>query len=143
MLKVILEMIIRNYKPSDKYSIISLWKKVFNPQKPYNNPETAINMKTKQNDGLFFVAEEDNQIIGTIIAGFDGHRGWLYSLTVHPKNRRKGIATQLLKKAIGELKRLGCLKVNLQINSDNKEVVEFYKKNGFLIEDRISMGIIL
>ena len=136
-------MKIRNYESSDKNSVISLWEKVFNPQKPYNNPETAINMKTKQNDGLFFVTEEDNQIIGTIIAGFDGHRGWLYSLAVHPQNRRKGIGTQLLKKAIEELKRLGCLKINLQINSDNNEVVEFYKKNGFLIEDRISMGKIL
>ena len=136
-------MKIRNYKPSDKNSVISLWKHVFNPQKPHNDPEIAIDMKTKQNDGLFFVVEENHQIIGTIIAGFDGHRGWLYSLALHPQHRRKGIGTQLVKKAIGELKKLGCLKVNLQINSDNNEVVEFYKKNGFLIEDRISMGIII
>ena len=62
---------------------------------------------------------------------------------MRPQHRRKGISTQLVKKAIGELKKLGCLKVNLQINSDNAEVVEFYKKNGFLIEDRISMGLII
>ena len=136
-------MKIRNYKPSDKNSIISLWKKVLNPQKPHNDPEIAIDIKTKQNDGLFFVAEDKHQIIGTIIAGYDGHRGWLYSLAMHPQHRRKGIGTKLVKKAIGELKKLGCLKVNLQINSDNKEVVEFYKKNGFLIEDRISMGLII
>src|SRR4030043_2182543 len=126
-------MKIRNYKSSDKNSVISLWKYVFNPQKPYNDPEIAIDMKIKQNDGLFFVAEENYQIIGTIIAGFDGHRGWLYSLALHPQHRRKGIGTQLVKKAIGELKKLGCLKVNLQINSDNAEVVEFYKKNDFLV----------
>ncbi len=136
-------MKIRNYKTSDKDSVVSLWKKVFNPQKPYNDPEIVIDMKTKQNDGLFFVAEENNQIIGTIIAGFDGHRGWLYSLAVHQQHRRKGIGTQLVKKAIHELKKLGCLKVNLQINSDNSEVVGFYKKNGFLLEDRISLGKIL
>jgi hypothetical protein len=136
-------MKIRNYKPSDKNSIISLWKKVLNPQKPHNNPEIAIDMKTKQNDGLFFVAEDNHEIIGTVIAGFDGHRGWLYSLAMLPQHRRKGIGTQLVKKAIGELKKLGCLKVNLQINSDNNEVVEFYKKNGFLVEDRISMGLII
>ena len=136
-------MEIRNYKSSDKNSIIFLWKKVFDPQKPYNDPETSINMKTKQNDNLFFVAEEKNQIIGTIIAGFDGHRGWIYSLALHPQHRRKGVGTQLVKKAIRELKKLGCLKVNLQINSDNYEVAEFYKKNGFLIEDRISMGLVI
>lgn len=136
-------MKIRTYKTSDKNSVISLWKKVFNPQKPHNDPKTAIDMKTKHNDGLFFIAKENNQVIGTIIAGFDGHRGWLYSLALHPQHRRKGIGSKLVKKAIGELKKLGCLKVNLQINSDNDEVVEFYKKNGFLIEDRISMGIII
>jgi len=136
-------MKIRNYKSSDKNSVISLWKYVFNPQKPHNDPEIAIDMKIKQNDGLLFVAEDNNQIIGTIIAGFDGHRGWLYSLALHPQHRRKGIGTQLVKKAIRELKKLGCLKVNLQINSDNAEVVEFYKKNDFLVEDRISMGIII
>lgn len=135
-------MKIRTYKDSDKNLVISLWKKVFNPRKPHNNPKIAINMKIKQNDGLFFVAEENNQIIGTIIAGFDGHRGWLYSLALHPQHRRKGIGSKLVKKAIEELKKLGCLKVNLQINSDNDEVVEFYKKNGFIVEDRISMGII-
>ncbi len=136
-------MNIRNYNASDKNSVVSLWKKVLNPQKSHNDPNTAIDMKTKQNDGLFFVAIENHQIIGTIIAGFDGHRGWLYSLAVHPQHCWKGIGTQLVKKAIVELKKLGCLKVNLQINSENQEVVEFYKKNGFLIEDRISMGKIL
>jgi ribosomal protein S18 acetylase RimI-like enzyme len=136
-------MKIRSYKDSDKNLVISLWKKVFNPQKPHNDPKITINMKIKQNDGLFFVVEENNQIIGTIIAGFDGHRGWLYSLALHPQHRRKGIGSKLVKKSIKELKKLGCLKVNLQINSDNDEVVEFYKKNGFLVEDRISMGIII
>jgi ribosomal protein S18 acetylase RimI-like enzyme len=136
-------MKIRNYKPSDKNYVISLWRKVLSPQKPHNDPEIAIDMKTKQNDCLFFVAEDNHEIIGTVIAGFDGHRGWLYSLAMLPQHRRKGIGTQLVKKAIEELKKLGCLKVNLQINSDNTEVVEFYKKNGFLVEDRISMGIII
>ena len=134
-------MKIRSYCLSDKDSVMALWKEVFNPQKSHNDPETVINMKIKQNDGLFFVAEENHQIIGTIIAGFDGHRGWLYSLTVLPQHRRKGLGTSLVNKAMEELKKLGCLKANLQIYSDNKEVVDFYKKIGFSIEDRISMGI--
>ena len=134
-------MKIRSYCRSNKDSVMSLWKEVFNPQKSHNDHETVIDMKIKQNDGLFFVAEENHQIIGTIIAGFDGHRGWLYSLTVLPQHRRKGLGTSLVNKAMEELKKLGCLKANLQIYSDNKEVVDFYKKIGFSIEDRISMGI--
>jgi ribosomal protein S18 acetylase RimI-like enzyme len=136
-------MIIRNYESSDKNSVISLWEVVFNPKKPYNNPEIVINMKIKENDDLFFVAEENNNVIGTIIAGFDGHRGWLYSLAVLPQYQRKGVGSLLVNKAITELKKLGCMKVNLQINVDNREVVTFYKKMSFHIEDRISMGRVL
>lgn len=133
-------MKIRNYRPSDKELLISLLKEVFNPKQYHNDPEIAIDMKNKQDDNLFFIAEEDNQIIGTVISGYDGHRGWIYSLAVHPKYCRRGIGTSLVKKAIEELKNLGCLKVNLQIYGNNKNVIDFYKKNGFLIEDRISMG---
>ena len=133
-------MEIRNYHQSDKESVISLWKEVLNPNQYHNDPEIAINMKNKHNDNLFLVAEEDNQIIGSVISGFDGHRGWIYSLAVHPRHRRKGIGTSLVKKALEKLENLGCLKVNLQINSDNKSVIGFYEKLGFNIEERISMG---
>lgn len=132
-------MKIRNYHQSDKESVISLWKEVFNPKKYHNTPEVVIDKKIKHNDDLFFVAEQDNKIIGTIISGYDGHRGWIYSLAVHTKFRRKGIGTSLVNKVLSELEKLGCLKVNLQINSDN-DVIGFYKKNGFLIEERVSMG---
>ena len=142
-MKLIMGMVminIRKYKQYDKDSIITLWKEVFNPKQSHNDPELVINMKTKHNDNLFFVAEENKQIIGTIMAGFDGHRGWIYSLAVLPKYRRKGIGTSLVNKALNALINLGCIKVNLQIYSDNQSIVDFYKKIGFSIEDRISMG---
>ena len=134
------KMKIRNYHQSDKDSVISLWKEVFNPKQYHNTPELIIDMKIKNNDGLFYVAEQDNKIIGTVISGYDGHRGWIYSLAVHPKFRRKGIGTSLVNKALIKLEKLGCLKVNLQINRDNNNVIGFYEKNGFLTEERISMG---
>ena len=133
-------MIIRNYQQSDKEQLIALWKEVFNPKKPHNDPELAINIKIKHKDDLFFVAEKEKQIVGTILVGFDGHRGWIYSLAVLPKFRYKGIGKELVDKAVAELKNLGCLKVNLQIMGDNSYVLEFYKKSGFIVEDRISMG---
>jgi len=132
---------IRRFKQKDKDSVVALWKDIFNPQKPHNDPELVINMKVGSNDGLFFVACENKKIIGTIMAGFDGHRGWIYSLAVSQKYRRKGIGTKLVNKALNELINLGCVKVNLQINGNNQSVVDFYKKVGFSIEDRISMGM--
>jgi len=131
---------IRKFKIKDKNSVIALWKDVFNPQNPHNDPELVINTKVSFNDGLFFVACENKKIIGTIMAGYGGHRGWIYSLAVSQKYRRKGIGTKLVNKALNELINLGCIKVNLQIYGDNQFVVDFYKKVGFSIEDRVSMG---
>ena len=136
-------MKIRLYQSSDKNDVIALWKQVFHPQTPYNDPESVINMKVKQDDDFFFVAEDKQHIIGTIMIGFDGHRGWLYSLAVHSQHRRKGVGTLLVNEALKKLKKIECLKVNLQINADNHEVVKFYKKLGFSVEDRISMGRVL
>jgi len=91
-------------------------------------------------DNLFFIAEQNNNIIGTILAGYDGHRGWIYSLAVEPAYQRQKIGTQLLTKAIKNLKKQGCLKINLQITGETSPLIEFYKTLGFQVEKRISMG---
>ena len=74
------------------------------------------------------------------MGGYDGHRGWVYSLAVDDRERHRGIGTALIGKIEEDLKVLGCLKVNLQVVGSNSGVVEFYEKLGFSVEDRISMG---
>jgi len=138
-----LDLKVRKYIDKDKNEVISIWKEIFSSNKPHNNPNLVIDLKTAQKDNLFFVAEENNKIIGIIMAGFDGHRGWIYSLAVIPNKRNQGIGKLLVDKALWELKKLNCLKVNLQIYCDNESVILFYKKLGFIIEDRISMGKVI
>lgn len=132
---------IREYDDMDRASVISLWEESFHHPDFHNDPGVSIDMKMKHNDGLFFVATDEKHLIGTIIAGFDGHRGWIYSLAVKKQYRNKGVGSILLKKALEELKKRGCLKVNLQVEGDNSKIVTFYEKNGFKVEDRISMGL--
>jgi len=132
---------IRRYKASDKASVIDLWNTIFHSTYIHNDPEINIDMKMRYGDGLFFVAVVDQEIVGTVLVGFDGHRGWIYSLAVKENHRNKGIGSLLMKKALNELKKIGCLKVNLQVDKKNSGTVPFYEKIGFLIEDRISMGI--
>jgi ribosomal protein S18 acetylase RimI-like enzyme len=120
--------------------VIDIWKSIFNYKDLRNEPSLIIDKKIAVNDNLFYVAIENGDIIGTIIAGYDGHRGWIYSLAVLPEKRRIGIGTKLLKHAENELKQLGCVKINLQIFQHNEIVKEFYLKNGYEIEERISMG---
>ena len=97
-------------------------------------------MKVARDPGLFLVAVSDGRVVGTAMGGYDGHRGWIYSLAVDENERHRGIGTVLVRAVERKLRGLGCLKVNLQVMPDNKGVVGFYQGLGFSIEDRISMG---
>ena len=74
------------------------------------------------------------------MAGFDGHRGWVYYVAVSPDMRRSGIGSALMRGVEERLARLGCLKLNLQVRRTNEGVVPFYESLGYAVEDNISMG---
>jgi ribosomal protein S18 acetylase RimI-like enzyme len=77
------------------------------------------------------------------MAGYDGHRGWIYSMAVAPDRRGQGLGSRLLDHALEALKKRGCVKVNLQILESNEAVRRFYEANGFTAEPRLSMGKVL
>jgi ribosomal protein S18 acetylase RimI-like enzyme len=79
-------------------------------------------------------------VIGSIMAGYDGHRGWLYAVAVLNSHRRRGVGTALVRGAEDRLRSMGCSKINLQVRASNATVVEFYKRLGYVIEERMSMG---
>jgi ribosomal protein S18 acetylase RimI-like enzyme len=131
---------IRPYHPEDEDKVIQLWDRVFPDSPPHNNPVKDIRTKRTVQPELFLVAILDDQLVGTAMAGFDGHRGWVYYLGVDPDYRRRGIGTALMRRVESKLAVLGCPKLNLQIRAHNAEVQAFYEKLGYLSEDRISMG---
>jgi len=133
------QLTIRKYQPADRETLIDLWTIVFPDHPPHNEPEKVIDTKLAVDD-LIFVATLGDRIVGACIAGYDGFRGWLYFVAVHPQCRRGGIGTGLVTHAMACLKELGCTKVNLQIRAANEAVAAFYKALGFAAEDRISMG---
>ncbi len=135
-------MNIRKFHKSDKDAIIELWQTVFADDPPHNEPSQVIEAKLRVDD-LIFVAEANGEIIGASMAGYDGHRGWLYAVAVHPAHRRDGTGAKLVKYSLQALKQLGCIKVNLQIRSTNTGVANFYQSLGFSVEDRISMGFFI
>jgi ribosomal protein S18 acetylase RimI-like enzyme len=120
--------------------VVALWEQVFGYEAPHNKPSLAIDKKLAADDQLLFVALIDNAVVGTIMAGYDGHRGWIYSVAVAPSHRRQGVGSQLVCHAERALTRKGCVKINLQILEGNESVVAFYAKLGYAVEKRISMG---
>jgi orotate phosphoribosyltransferase len=131
---------IRPFTHADQAGVTLLWGEVFPNDPPWNDPAELIRRNLAVQPELFFVAHTNGRIIGTVLAGFDGVRGWIYHLAVEPAARRKGIASSLMKAAEAALRRQGCPKVNLQVRGENAAVVTFYRTLGYETEDRTSMG---
>jgi ribosomal protein S18 acetylase RimI-like enzyme len=138
-----MNMEIRTFELGDEDAVTSLWREVFAYEAPRNEPGFVIRSKLQTQPELFFVAIDDGAVVGTVMAGYDGHRGWIYSLAVGPSHRGRGIGTALVRHVESALHQLGCPKINLQVLSSNAEVVEFYRKLGFAVEERISMGKVI
>jgi len=133
-------MNIRTFTNKDTEIVAVLWREVFPDDPPWNIPEEIIDRKLKVQPELFFIAEDGGEIVGTVIAGYDGHRGWVHYVAVSPVHRRKGIGKALMDRAEQELRAIGCPKLNLQVRGSNTEVIEFYKRLGYVVEDRVSMS---
>jgi ribosomal protein S18 acetylase RimI-like enzyme len=131
---------IRSYQDKDREAVAGLWRVVFPDDPPWNVPERDIERKLKVQPELFLVAVDGGVIVGTAMAGYDGHRGWVYLVAVLPDYRREGVGRMLMEEVEAKLAEIGCPKLNLQVRGSNKEVVEFYKKLGYVVEDRVSMS---
>ena len=132
-------MNIRKFQDADRSSLVNIWDTVFPNDPPHNEPSAVIEAKLAVDD-LIFVAEYEGKLVGACMAGYDGHRGWLYAVAVLKERRRNGTGEALVKYAMQSLKEIGCIKVNLQIRPTNTEVAAFYKALGFATEERLSMG---
>jgi ribosomal protein S18 acetylase RimI-like enzyme len=140
---------IATYTPADFDGVDRLWRIVFPDDPPWNAAASAVPAKLAVQPELFLVALETgsdpqgqtpSHVIGSIMAGYDGHRGWLYALAVDPDQRRRGIAKLLVEEALKHLRTLGCTKVNLQVRAGNETATAFWRGMGFAIEERVSMG---
>jgi ribosomal protein S18 acetylase RimI-like enzyme len=133
-------MEIRSYLDSDEAALIGLWREVFPDAPAWNDPQTDIRRKLAVQRDLFLVAVVDDRIVGSAMAGYDGHRGWVYYLAVKPEYRRQGIGRALMQAVEQGLVRAGCPKLNLQVRATNQQVVAFYRQLGYQVEERVSMG---
>ena len=121
---------IQNYQPGDEADVISLWREC-GLVVPWNNPLTDIARKTEDSPHLFFIGRIDEQLVASCMAGYDGHRGWIYFLAVRKAHRRKGLAARLVRHVETGLIELGCPKLELMVRNNNTSVISFYRNIGF------------
>lgn len=133
-------MRIRPFQPEDTDAVVALWEAV-GLTRAWNDPLKDIERKSTVQPHLFVVAEDETgRILGSVMAGYDGHRGWMNYLATQLDSRGLGVGRELVAHVEAGLRELGCPKVNLQVRSGNTQVVDFYRRLGYDIDDTVDLG---
>ncbi len=130
---------IRPFDTADEAAVVALWH-ACGLVVPWNDPVRDIHRKLRVQRELFLVGITGRQLGATVMAGYEGHRGWINYLAVSPDHRRQGFGRRMMDAAEERLRALGCPKINLQIRRSNTGAVDFYRSLGFGEDDSISMG---
>lgn len=124
------KLAIRTYQPDDEAPVINLWQHC-GLVVPWNHPQGDIARKCAHSPDLFFVGCIETALVATCMAGYDGHRGWIYYLAVAQAQQRQGIASRMVHHAEAELRRIGCPKIDLMVRNTNATVISFYQSIGY------------
>jgi len=130
---------IRPYHPSDETAVIALWQRC-GLTRPWNNPKLDIERKLQVNPELFLVGEINDEIVASVMGGYEGHRGWINYLAVEPSYRRQGLGRELMEAVEEGIRESGSPKINLQIRTGNTAAIEFYQSIGYKMDEVVSMG---
>ena len=133
------DLVVRPYRPSDEDALVRLWTQC-GLVVAWNDPRRDIARKLRVQPELFLVAESGGEIVASVMAGYEGHRGWINYLAVAPERRLGGLGRRMMAEAETRLLDLGCPKINLQVRSTNPAVVEFYEHLGFTRDESVSLG---
>jgi ribosomal protein S18 acetylase RimI-like enzyme len=132
-------MPVREFADADEDAVVELWQRC-GLVRAWNDPRKDIARKRRVQRELFLVAELDGAIVGSVMGGYEGHRGWVNYLAVDDARRRSGLGRRLMDEVETRLRALGCPKLNLQVRGDNRAALAFYQKLGFAVDDAVSLG---
>ena len=132
-------MEIRRFETDDSEPVVALWREC-GLTRPWNDPRLDIRRKLTVQRDLFLVGELDGRIGATVMAGYDGHRGWVNYLAVTAAERGAGHGRRLMAEVERRLQELGCPKLNLQVRADNDQALGFYTALGYSPDAAVSLG---
>jgi len=132
-------MELRPYRTQDESAVVALWEQC-GLTRAWNDPRKDIARKLTVQPELFLVGTLDGKLVASLMAGYEGHRGWVNYLAVAPECRRRGYGRILMQRAEELLLQLGCPKVNIQVRASNAEALGFYRGIGYVQDEAVSLG---
>ncbi|WP_375428662.1 GNAT family acetyltransferase [uncultured Sphingomonas sp.] len=121
---------IRTAQEADSAAVVSLWR-VCGLTRPWNDPDADFRLALRGAGSTVLITPTDGALVGSVMIGFDGHRGWLYYLSVDPAHRSQGIGRTLVEAAERWLAAKGLPKVQLMVRSENQAVQGLYERLGY------------
>ena len=129
----------RDFHSADTQSVIALWE-ACDLTRPWNDPEKDIQRKLGDRNGAFWVVSDGDEVVASVMIGYDGHRGSINYLAIAPHLQRSGLGAELMRRAEAFLIELGCPKVSFCVRKDNDGVLSFYDALGYGIDDIHFLG---
>jgi ribosomal protein S18 acetylase RimI-like enzyme len=130
---------IRPFQPADEPAVVALWEEC-KLTRPWNDPHKDIARKLAVQPELFLVGVVDEAVMASVMAGYEGHRGWVNYLAVAPRFRGRGHARALMQHVEALLVQRGCPKLSLLVRNSNREALAFYRHLGYAQDEAVSLG---
>lgn len=131
--------IVRAFQLEDEADVIVLWARC-NLIRSWNDPRKDIQRKLRVQPDLFLVGMVGERIVATVMAGYEGHRGWINYLAVGPEAQGQGYGRQMMEAAELRLRAIGCAKLNLLVRTSNQGVLDFYERLGYQRDEVFCLG---
>ena len=123
----------------DAGDVIALWQ-ACGLTRPWNDPKADFDLALATPTSTILLFRDGTRIVASVMAGFDGHRGWVYYLAVDPACQRRGLGGQLMAAAESWLRTHGSPKIQLMVRHDNSDATAFYRSLGYEVQEVITIG---
>jgi ribosomal protein S18 acetylase RimI-like enzyme len=131
-------VVVREYRPSDGVGLRALWAQV--DMHGLGDDDAGLGRMARRNPGLLLVATRGGTVVGSVLGGWDGRRGWLYHVAVAEAERRSGLATRLVRQVEDRLRALGAPKVNVIVRDGNADGAAFWDAAGYTVNRTRQFG---
>ncbi len=132
---------VREWRPADGQGVRRLWDLL--DLRSLGDDDDGLAAMARRNPGLLLVATVGDEIVGSALGGWDGRRGWIYHVAIHPDHQRRGTAKRLVAMLEERLRVLGCPKVNVIVLDENEAGVAFWLALGYVILPARQYGRVL